>query len=87
MLRVQFDFVVDTWSNPLDAGISDSRPSQKTRRTGRPLCGDVSEIKSLRHPPRALLPVPCLILKETGTDRSVYATRLRAIRKLGSGSV
>src|SRR5437588_695678 len=36
MLRVLFDFVVDTRSNPPAAGISDSRPSQKTRRTGHP---------------------------------------------------
>jgi len=35
MPRVLFDFVVDT-SNPLSTGISDSRPSQETRRTGRP---------------------------------------------------
>src|SRR5579859_1743803 len=46
MRRVQFDFVVDTYSKPLDAGIFDSRPSQKTRRTGHPLCGDVSKIKA-----------------------------------------
>jgi len=36
MLRVLFDLVVDAWSNPLGAGISESRPSQKTRRTGHP---------------------------------------------------
>ena len=36
VLRVLFDFVVDTRSNLLGAGISDSRPSQKTRRTGHP---------------------------------------------------
>ena len=44
MLRSLFDFVVDTRSNPLGTGTSDSRPfdrlrggsSQKTRRNGAP---------------------------------------------------
>jgi hypothetical protein len=36
MLRVLFDFVVNTSSNPLGAGISDPAPLQKTRRNGAP---------------------------------------------------
>ena len=36
MLRVLFNFVVGTRSNPPGAGISGSRPSQKARRNGAP---------------------------------------------------
>jgi hypothetical protein len=35
-------------------GISDSRPSQRAQRTGHPLCGDATEIRSLGHPPNAV---------------------------------
>jgi len=45
MLRVVFDFAVDT-SNPLGTGISDSRPSQKTKERGTHCVGNASEIKS-----------------------------------------
>ncbi|SRR5216683_2212774 len=51
MLRVLFDFVVDTRSNPRGAGISDSRPSQKTRRNGaRAVLVNARKVKSLGHP-------------------------------------
>jgi hypothetical protein len=47
MLRVLFDFVVDTRSNPLGAGISDSRPFAKNaKERGTHCVGDASEIKA-----------------------------------------
>jgi len=67
MLRVLFDFVVDTWSDPLGAGISDSRPfdrlragsSQETRRNGH-LTVLVMPARSnaLGHPPASVIMVP-----------------------------
>jgi hypothetical protein len=52
MLRVLFDFAVDSWSNPLGAGISDSRPSQKNaKERGTHCVGNARRIKSLGHPP------------------------------------
>jgi len=38
MLRVLFDFVVDTWSNPLGAGIFRLPPFAKNAKDGAPLC-------------------------------------------------
>jgi len=35
-------------------GISDSRPSQSAQRTGHPLCGDATEIRSLGRPANAV---------------------------------
>jgi hypothetical protein len=45
MLRVLSDLVVDSRSNPLSAGISGSRPSQKRERPGAHCGGDAGEIK------------------------------------------
>jgi len=50
MLRVLFD-VVDTWSNPLGAGISDSRPFAKNAKERDTHCvGNACKIKSPGHP-------------------------------------
>jgi hypothetical protein len=55
MLRVLFDFVVGTCSNPPAAGISDSRPFAKNAKERGTRCvGNASEIKSLGHPPWGL---------------------------------
>jgi hypothetical protein len=54
MLRVLFDFVVDTRSNPLAAGISDSRPFAKNaKERGTHCVGNAPKIKSLGRPPEA----------------------------------
>jgi hypothetical protein len=51
MLRVLFDFVVDTRSNPLGTG-TDSRPSQKkTKERGTHCVSNAGKIKSLGRPP------------------------------------
>lgn len=59
--------------------------AQNAKDGGTHCVGDASEIKSRGHAPRALLPVPSLIMKEAGTDRSVCAAVLRANRKLARG--
>jgi hypothetical protein len=91
MLRLLFDFVVGTRSNPFRAGVSDSRPSQKNAKNGAPLCGgDASEIKSLGHPPLSLIHggVDCVpvwyrvrfivnVIHHPDVDLKVFVTRER----------
>jgi hypothetical protein len=66
MLRVLFDFVVDTWPNPLGAGIPDSRPfgsaqgwliAKNAKGVGTLCVGDAPKIKSLGQPNVYTLPV------------------------------